>query len=54
MQNLPDDIDELKERVRMGAHAGEYSMRQEFMPAFSTTRISDADLEKIYQYVDGL
>ena len=54
MKNLPNEVGELKEQVRKGAHPGEYDMRQEFMPVFSTMRISDADLDKIYMYVDGL
>jgi mono/diheme cytochrome c family protein len=54
MKNLLNEVDELKDQVRKGAHPGEYSMRQEYMPAFSTMRLSDADLDKIYQYVDGL
>lgn len=54
MKNLPNEAAELKEQVRMGAHPGEYAMRQEFMPAFTTIRLSDADVDKIYTYVDSL
>ena len=54
MKNLPTEVAELKEQVRKGAHPGEYDMRKEFMPAFTTMRLSDADVDKIYMYIDGL
>jgi mono/diheme cytochrome c family protein len=54
MKNITMELGELKEQVRKGAHPGEYEMRKEFMPVFTTMRLSDSDLDLVYAYVDGL
>jgi mono/diheme cytochrome c family protein len=52
--NLLNEVAKINDMVRKGAHAGEFDMRKEFMPAFTTQRISDADLKLIHDYVDSL
>lgn len=53
-RNILNELDGLKEQVRQGSHLGQFDMRREYMPAFSTTQISDADLDRIFTYVEGL
>jgi mono/diheme cytochrome c family protein len=52
--NLLNEVDKINDMVRKGAHAGEYEMRKEYMPAFTQQRLSDADLKLIHDYVDSL
>jgi mono/diheme cytochrome c family protein len=54
MRNILGELDELKSRVREGSHLGEFDMRREYMPAFGVDRISNAELDLIYAYVDSL
>jgi mono/diheme cytochrome c family protein len=54
MKDTTMELDELEQQVRQGAHPGEYEMREEFMPVFTMMRLSDADLDLIYDYVDSL
>lgn len=51
---IVEELAELKKQVRDGAHAGEFDMRREYMPAMSTSRISDSELQLIYDYVESL
>jgi mono/diheme cytochrome c family protein len=53
-RNILNELGELKSRVRQGAHPGEFDMRREYMPAFSTSVLTDAELDLIYKYVDSL
>jgi mono/diheme cytochrome c family protein len=52
--DITTEVDEIPTRVRMGAHAGEFQEREEFMPVFSTTILSDAEVQLIRSYVDSL
>lgn len=49
-----DAVDPIEEVVRQGTHLGMYEERNEYMPAYPTTRISDAELQLISDYVDTL
>jgi mono/diheme cytochrome c family protein len=53
-RDITNEVDEVETQVRKGAHPGEYEMRKEFMPVFSTTRISDSELTLIRDYVESL
>ena len=53
-RNITMELDKLKDNVRSGTHPGEFDMRKEYMPAFSTTRLSDAEVQMIYDYVESL
>jgi mono/diheme cytochrome c family protein len=53
-RNILNELAKLKEQVRKGTHLGEFAMRREYMPMFSTSRLSDAELDLIYKYVDSL
>ena len=53
-RNILNELSKLKTQVRNGAHLGQFSMRKDYMPAFTTTQISDAELNLIYTYVDSL
>lgn len=52
--NLRNELDKIKTQPRTGAHPGEYTARNKFMPVFTQQRISDAELTLIHDYVDGL
>lgn len=52
--NLRNELDKIKTQPRMGAHPGEYTARNKFMPVFTPQRISDAELTLIHDYVDSL
>lgn len=41
-------------KVRGGHSAGQFAMRREFMPKWTTTQLTDAELRLIFMYVDGL
>jgi mono/diheme cytochrome c family protein len=49
-----DAVDPIEEVVRQGTHLGMYEERNEYMPAYPTTRVSDAELQLISDYVDTL
>jgi mono/diheme cytochrome c family protein len=49
-----DAVDPIEEVVRQGTHPGEFELRNEYMPPYSTTRISDAELQLVSDYVDTL
>lgn len=42
------------ERLVRNGHAGEFSNRREYMPAWSTDEISDAELDLIVTYIGTL
>jgi mono/diheme cytochrome c family protein len=53
-RGILNELAKLKSQVRAGAHLTQFGMRKEYMPAFTTAQISDAELNLIYTYVDGL
>jgi mono/diheme cytochrome c family protein len=53
-RNILNELAKLKDNVRKGTHPGEFDMRKEYMPAFSTTRLSDAEVNLIYTYVESM
>jgi mono/diheme cytochrome c family protein len=54
MRPITEELGELKMQVRSGTHPGEFDMRREYMPAVSSSRISDSELQLIYDYVESL
>jgi mono/diheme cytochrome c family protein len=54
MRPILEELAGLKQHVRDGAHPGEFDMRREYMPALGTSRITDAELQLIYDYVQSL
>jgi len=54
IQPIKNELHELEEQVRDGSHPGEFTQRREYMPAFSTTRLTDAEVDLIYDYVESL
>jgi mono/diheme cytochrome c family protein len=54
MRPIVEELAELKKQVRDGTHPGEFDMRREYMPAMSPSRISDSELQLIYDYVESL
>lgn len=48
------DVEPIEEVVRQGTHLGMFDERNEYMPAYSTTLVSDAELQLISDYVDTL
>lgn len=52
--DITNKAGEIAMRVRNGAHAGEFQEREEFMPVFSTTLLSDAEVQLIRTYVESL
>ena len=53
MRNIVTEVQNVLKQVRAGKNIGQYQMRHDSMPAFSTTRISDAELNLIHDYVDS-
>jgi len=53
MRNIVNEVQNVLKMVRSGKSVGQYSMRHDSMPAFSTTRITDAQLTLIHDYVDS-
>lgn len=54
MRAITNELRELKTIVREGAHLGDFGNRREYMPAYPTTRLTDAEVDLIYDYVDSL
>jgi mono/diheme cytochrome c family protein len=54
MRPIVNELGELKMQVRNGAHLGEFDMRREYMPAIGSPRLTDAELQLIYDYVQSL
>jgi len=53
MRNILNEVQNVLNQVRAGKNVGQYQMRHDSMPAFSTMRISDAELVMIRDYVDS-
>lgn len=51
---ITNELAKLKQQVRSGASLGQFAKRKNFMPAFTTAKISDAELNLIYTYVGSL
>ena len=54
MRDITNEVQNVLKQVRSGKSIGQYQMRHDSMPAFSTMRISDAELVMIRDYVDSL
>jgi len=54
MRDITNEVAKVLAEVRSGKNVGNYSMRHDSMPAFSTSRISDSELMLIRDYVDSL
>lgn len=54
MRNIINEVSKINTIVRSGKSVGQYGSRRDSMPAFSTTRLSDAQLALIRTYVDSL
>ena len=47
-------MNEFTTMVRGGHGAGQFSSRREYMPKWTATELTDADIRLIFTYVDGL
>jgi mono/diheme cytochrome c family protein len=54
MRPILQELAEIEPLVRQGAHLGEFAMRREYMPAWNTMQLSDAEVDLIYAYVESL
>lgn len=52
-RNIVNEVQNVLKMVRSGKSVGNYGMRHDSMPAFSTMRISDSELTLIHDYVDS-
>jgi mono/diheme cytochrome c family protein len=53
-RNILMELPKLRDMVKKGAHPGEFDMRKEYMPSLNPARLTDAEVELIYAYVDSL
>jgi mono/diheme cytochrome c family protein len=53
MRNIVNEVQNVLKEVRSGKSVGQYQMRHDSMPKFSTMRISDSELNLIHDYVDS-
>jgi mono/diheme cytochrome c family protein len=54
MRPITNELGELEAITRDGAHLGEFENRREYMPAYSTMELTDAEVDLIYDYVESL
>jgi mono/diheme cytochrome c family protein len=54
MRPITNELPNLKKEVRSGSHLGQFDQRREYMSAFPTSVLTDAELTLIYNYVDSL
>ena len=54
MRPITAELGKLKQQVRSGAGLTQMDVRHNYMPAFPTTRLSDAEVNLIYTYVGTL
>jgi mono/diheme cytochrome c family protein len=54
MRPILNELGELEDVVRSGTHLGEFEMRREYMPAYSMSVLTDAEVDLIYDYVESL
>jgi mono/diheme cytochrome c family protein len=54
MRNIVSEVGKVLELVRNGKSIGQYQMRHDSMPKFSTEILSDAELLLIRDYIDSL
>jgi len=53
-RSLLNEVAKVLSQTRSGKNVGQFAMRRDYMPAFPTTAISDAELMLIRDYVDSL
>jgi mono/diheme cytochrome c family protein len=53
-RNITNEVAKVLTQTRSGKNVGKFDPRKDYMPAFPTTRISDAELALIRTYVDSL
>jgi len=53
-RGITNELAKLKSQVRSGAGLNQIGTRRNYMPAFPTSRLSDAEVNLIYTYVDSL
>jgi mono/diheme cytochrome c family protein len=53
-RNILMELAKLRDMVKKGAHPGEFDMRKEYMPSLNPSRLTDAEVDLIYAYVDSL
>lgn len=53
-KDITGETDEIGEAVREGHHVGDYSDREEYMPAWSANEITTAELAQIRAYLETL
>lgn len=54
MRNLLNEVDKVEALVRDGKSRGQYQMRHDSMPSFSSAMISDSELKQIRDFIDSL
>lgn len=54
MRNILNETENITKLVRNGKSIGQYQMRHDSMPSFTTTRLGDPELQMIFDYVVGL
>jgi mono/diheme cytochrome c family protein len=54
MRPIQEETHELEELVRNGHDLGNFAVRREFMPSWSTDELSDAELQLITTYIESL
>ena len=54
MRPLTNEVGKVLTQVRSGKNVGKFAMRRDYMPAFPSSDISDAELMLIRDYVDSL
>lgn len=53
-RNILMELDNLRDKVTNGAHAGDFGNRKEYMPKLKGAKLTDAEIDLIYAYVDSL
>jgi mono/diheme cytochrome c family protein len=53
-RNIINEVGKVLMQVRSGKNVGKFDPRRDYMPAFPTSDISDAELTLIHDYVDSL
>jgi mono/diheme cytochrome c family protein len=49
-----NELANVKPQVRKGSKLGQFQQRRDYMPAFTSAQLSDAEVNAIYTYVDSL
>lgn len=53
-RNILDELDKLRDNVKKGTHPGDFGNRKEYMPTLNPSKLTDAEVDLIYAYVESL